>query len=78
MAAPLRRWSVTDLHRAPDFRVREIDVPIAGLPADLDGLRMLQLSDIHLSAFLSEARTGARDGCRQRLARRISPWSPAI
>jgi predicted MPP superfamily phosphohydrolase len=35
--------------------VREIDVPVAGLPPDLEGLRILQLSDIHLSAFLSEA-----------------------
>jgi len=38
-----------------DFRVREVDVPLAGLADDLDGLRVLQLSDIHLSAFLSEA-----------------------
>lgn len=37
-----------------DFRVSEVDVPIPGLPADLQGLRILQLSDIHLSAFLSE------------------------
>jgi uncharacterized protein len=38
-----------------DFHVREVDVPIPGLPPDLDGLRLLHLSDIHLSAFLSEA-----------------------
>jgi predicted MPP superfamily phosphohydrolase len=38
-----------------DFHVREVDIPVPGLPADLDGLRLLQLSDIHLSAFLSEA-----------------------
>jgi predicted MPP superfamily phosphohydrolase len=38
-----------------DFHVRELDVPIPGLAKDLDGLRILQLSDIHLSAFLSEA-----------------------
>ncbi len=37
-----------------DFRIREIDIPITGLPPDLEGLRILQLSDIHLSAFLSE------------------------
>ena len=35
--------------------MREVDVPLPGLPPDLDGLRILQLSDIHLSAFLSEA-----------------------
>lgn len=37
-----------------DFRVREIDVPVGGLPRDFEGLRILQISDIHLSAFLSE------------------------
>jgi hypothetical protein len=37
------------------FRVREVDVPIPHLPGDLDGLRIVHLSDIHLSAFLSEA-----------------------
>ena len=36
------------------FRVRELDIPLPGLPPDLDGLRLLQLSDIHLGAFLSE------------------------
>jgi uncharacterized protein len=38
-----------------DFHVREIDVPLPGLADGLDGLRLLHLSDIHLSAFLSEA-----------------------
>jgi predicted MPP superfamily phosphohydrolase len=37
-----------------DFRVREVTVPIPSLPHDLEGLRLLHLSDIHLSAFLSE------------------------
>jgi predicted MPP superfamily phosphohydrolase len=41
-----------------DFRVREVDVPLAGLPADLDGLRILQLSDIHRGPFLSDAELG--------------------
>jgi predicted MPP superfamily phosphohydrolase len=41
--------------RRTDFHVREIDVPIPDLPRDLDGLRILQLSDIHLGVFLSEA-----------------------
>lgn len=31
----------------------EIDLRIPGLPKDLDGLRIAQLSDIHLSSFLS-------------------------
>ena len=38
-----------------DFHVREVDVPIPELTPDLDGLRILQLSDIHLSLFLSES-----------------------
>src|SRR5579862_4272818 len=38
-----------------DFRIREVDLPVAGLPDDLAGLRIVQLSDIHLSAFLSPA-----------------------
>jgi predicted MPP superfamily phosphohydrolase len=36
------------------FRTREIDIPVAGLHPDLEGLRLVQLSDIHLSPFLSE------------------------
>ncbi len=37
-----------------DFRVREVDLPVPNLPDGLNGLRLLHLSDIHLSAFLSE------------------------
>jgi predicted MPP superfamily phosphohydrolase len=36
------------------FHVREVDIPIPNLPPDLHGLRVLQLSDIHLGPFLSE------------------------
>ncbi|MEP6963529.1 MAG: metallophosphoesterase [Acidobacteriota bacterium] len=35
------------------FGLREVDVAMPGLPADLEGLRLVQLSDIHLSPFLS-------------------------
>jgi len=35
------------------FRVREIDLHLPNLPKDLDGLRLVQLSDIHLSPFLT-------------------------
>jgi uncharacterized protein len=37
-----------------DFRVREVDVPMPKLPPELDGLRILQLSDIHRGPFLSD------------------------
>jgi predicted MPP superfamily phosphohydrolase len=36
------------------FRVREVDIPVPGLHPDLEGLRLVQLSDIHLSPYLSE------------------------
>ena len=35
------------------FRVREVDLRVPGLDPDLEGLRLLQLTDIHLSPFLS-------------------------
>ncbi len=37
-----------------NFRLREQDIPIPGLSDDLVGIRIVQLTDIHLSAFLSE------------------------
>jgi predicted MPP superfamily phosphohydrolase len=37
-----------------NIRMREQKIIIPGLAQDLDGLRMVQLSDIHLSPFLSE------------------------
>ena len=55
MAAPFAAVGYGALIQRTDFRVCEVDIPLAGLPPDLDGLRILQLSDIHLSAFLSEA-----------------------
>ena len=37
-----------------DFRLAEVTIPVAGLPKDLDGLRIVQITDIHMGAFLSE------------------------
>jgi hypothetical protein len=37
-----------------NIRLREQTIAIPGLPDDLDGIRVVQLSDIHLSPFLSE------------------------
>lgn len=54
MASPLAVMGYGALVQRTDFHVRELDVPLAGLPAGLDGLRVLHLSDIHLSVFLSE------------------------
>jgi predicted MPP superfamily phosphohydrolase len=54
LAAPFAVMGYGALVQRTDFRVREVDLPMPGLPDDLDGLRILHLSDIHLSAFLSE------------------------
>ncbi|HWR52097.1 MAG TPA: metallophosphoesterase [Bryobacteraceae bacterium] len=37
------------------FRVTEVEVPVANLAPELNGLRIAHLSDIHMSPFLSEA-----------------------
>lgn len=38
-----------------DLRPVEIELPIEGLPEDLDGLRIAQITDIHLGPFFGEA-----------------------
>jgi predicted MPP superfamily phosphohydrolase len=54
VASPFAAIGYGALVQRTNFQVREFDVALPGLPADLDGLRILQLSDLHLSAFLSE------------------------
>jgi uncharacterized protein len=54
VASPLAAIGYGALVGRTGFQVREVDVPIPNLPADLEGLRVVHLSDIHLSAFLSE------------------------
>jgi predicted MPP superfamily phosphohydrolase len=54
LAAPFAMVGYGALIERRDFRVREVDIPVPNLPGGLDGLRLLHLSDIHLSAFLSE------------------------
>lgn len=34
------------------YHVNEVSVPLTGLPPELDGLRLLQLTDLHASAFM--------------------------
>lgn len=41
--------------RRDDVRLVEIDLPIANLPSDLNGLRIVQLSDLHLSPLVDES-----------------------
>jgi predicted MPP superfamily phosphohydrolase len=36
-----------------DYRVRRVEIPTANLPPALDGMKIVQLSDIHLSGYMS-------------------------
>jgi predicted MPP superfamily phosphohydrolase len=38
-----------------DYRVHQIDLPVSALPRELDGLRIAQLSDIHIGSYMSAA-----------------------
>jgi predicted MPP superfamily phosphohydrolase len=40
------------------YRVREVDLPITGLHPDLDGFSITQVSDLHVSPFLSAREAG--------------------
>lgn len=65
MAAPFAAIGYGALVKRTDFQLRETDIPMEGLPADLDGFQILHLSDIHLSPFLSEAELArVIDACR--------------
>jgi len=51
--APLAATAFGIVHRN-QFRLSEVPIPIPHLPKDLEGLRIVQITDIHLSPFLSE------------------------
>ncbi len=55
LAAPIIAVGYGTFIERTNFHVREVDMPILGLDPGLHGLRILQLSDIHMGAFLSEA-----------------------
>ncbi len=38
-----------------DYRVHEVELPVSALPQELDGLRIVQLSDIHIGSYMSAA-----------------------
>jgi len=75
MAAPFVVMGYGAMVERLDFQVRELDVPLPGLPLDLDGLRILQLSDIHLSAFLTSP-IWQGSSTWPSICTRTSPWSP--
>src|SRR5579863_9405812 len=38
-----------------DYHVHQVDLPLSGLPKELEGLRIAQLSDIHIGSYMSAA-----------------------
>jgi uncharacterized protein len=55
IAAPFVALGYGALIERSKFHLREIDVFLPGLAPGLDGLRILQVSDIHMGPFLSES-----------------------
>jgi len=51
VALLLSAWSTWQAMAVP--QVRQVEIPIAGLPAAFDGYRVLQLTDIHASRLLT-------------------------
>jgi predicted MPP superfamily phosphohydrolase len=52
-AAPVAALGYAMVMERRNISLREHEIPIAGLPVDLDGLRLVQITDIHMSAFFS-------------------------
>jgi hypothetical protein len=53
LASPVMATGYGVFIQRSDLRTTEVKIPIPGLPRELDGTRLVQLSDIHLSPFLS-------------------------
>jgi predicted MPP superfamily phosphohydrolase len=53
-APPLMIGAITPvaLRQFGHFRIRRVRLPVAGLPANLDGIRIAHVSDIHVGRFL--------------------------
>lgn len=54
VAAPFAAEAFAVFIQRWQFQVREVEVPVKDLHPDLAGLRIVQLSDVHLGDFLSE------------------------
>ncbi len=57
LATGLTAWGVNEALRVP--RLEEVDVPIEGLPAALEGYKIAQLSDIHVGPTIKRAELAA-------------------
>jgi uncharacterized protein len=50
-----------------NYHVHQVDLPVSGLPPELDGLRIAQLSDIHIGSYMSAAEVGRAVGLANEL-----------
>ena len=55
-----------------DYRVHQVDLPVSGLPQELDGLRIAQLSDIHIGSYMSAAEVRRAVGLANELKPHLS------
>jgi predicted MPP superfamily phosphohydrolase len=55
-----------------DYRVHQVDLPVTGLPQELDGLRIAQLSDIHIGSYMSAAEVRRAVGLANELKPHLS------
>lgn len=53
-AAPVVALGYGTFIEREQFGIREVDIPIPRLPRELHGLRIVQITDVHLGEFLSE------------------------
>jgi uncharacterized protein len=53
-AAPVAALGYGTFIERQDYRVEEIAIPVPGLHPDLAGLRIVQITDVHMGAFLAE------------------------
>ena len=58
VAAPFAVAGFGAIVNRTNFQIREIDLPVPGLHPDLEGLRIGQLSDLHVSPWLSVRELG--------------------
>jgi predicted MPP superfamily phosphohydrolase len=53
MASPAVAMAFGGIIERTNFQVREVDLPVAGLHPDFEGFAIAQLSDLHVSPYLS-------------------------
>jgi hypothetical protein len=53
VAAPFAATAFGAIVERTNFQIREVDLPVRGLHPDMEGFRIAQLSDLHVSPYLS-------------------------